>query len=68
MPVFTYVCLKCGLEKSVVARSWEDAPCRCPYCHLDMEPRIRGCNFVLKGSGFYQNDYGRHGPKMKGNG
>lgn len=64
MPVFTFVCLKCGLEKTAVAYSWE-TPYDCPYCHLEMEHRIKTCNFVLKGSGFHSTDYTRTGPKLR---
>ena len=64
MPVFTFICEKCGLEKTAVARSWE-TPYKCPHCLLEMTRRIRGgSSFILKGSGFHSNDYTKTGPKQ----
>jgi len=62
MPVFTFVCDKCGLEKKAVAYSWE-TPFECPHCHLEMTRRIRASNFILKGTGYHSTDYTRFGPK-----
>ena len=65
MPVYTFVCPKCGLEVNKVLQA-RDNPPECPYCRLEMERQIKPCaGFVLKGSGFYTNDYSQTMSKQR---
>ncbi len=58
MPTYTYECKACGVfedEHSIK----QDAHAICPKCGGKEIKRLIGqnTNFILKGSGFYQNDY-----------
>jgi putative FmdB family regulatory protein len=66
MPVYTFVCPKCGLTVNKVSQV-KDAFPKCPYCRLEMDRQIKPCaGFVLKGEGFFVNDYPRYHPKERG--
>ena len=56
MPTYDYQCKKCGtfeLWQSIK----DDALTKCPKCGSKVERLISAnVGFVLKGSGFYQND------------
>ncbi len=58
MPTYQYICEQCGhqLEKF---QNMTDAPItECPKCGGKLKRLITGGGgFILKGSGFYQNDY-----------
>ena len=69
MPIYEYQCEKCGhfeLWQSIK----DNALAACPTCGSKVQ-RLFSANvgFVLKGSGFYQNDYKNPGgssePKAK---
>ena len=57
MPTYDYLCDKCGnyeLWQSIK----DDAFTVCPKCGSKVERQMSAnVGFVLKGSGFYQNDY-----------
>ncbi len=57
MPNYDYRCQKCGTFE--VWQSIKDnVLASCPTCGAKVERLISaGVGFVLKGSGFYQNDY-----------
>jgi putative FmdB family regulatory protein len=57
MPIYDYECKKCGrFEK--VQRITEDALQECPECGAQVQRLIsKNVGIVLKGSGFYKNDY-----------
>ncbi len=62
MPTYEYQCEKCGhfeLWQSIK----DNALAACPTCGSKVE-RLLSANvgFVLKGSGFYQNDYKNPAP------
>ena len=63
MPIYEYVCESCGKEKEYLLFPGEEEPESCPECggSLRRKPSF-GVGFVLKGAGFYVNDY-----KNKGN-
>jgi putative FmdB family regulatory protein len=57
MPIYEYQCPRCG-EFEVTQRI-TDAPLkRCPTCRGKVKKLISNTSFQLKGSGWYQTDYG----------
>ncbi len=58
MPTYEYQCQQCGQHVEAF-QSMGDAPLiKCPECGGKLQRMITGgSGFVLKGSGFYQNDY-----------
>jgi putative FmdB family regulatory protein len=57
MPIYEYQCPRCG-EFEVTQRI-TDAPLkRCPTCKGKVKKLISNTSFQLKGSGWYQTDYG----------
>ena len=66
MPIYEYVCEKCG-DQTEVMRKVSDPPLkRCKKCRGKLEKLISRTAFQLKGSGWYQTEYGRKSaPKGK---
>jgi len=60
MPTYEYGCDRCGETFQAVRPMSESAkPWKCPNCHVDCKRLVTGApGFILKGKGFYQNDYG----------
>lgn len=58
MPIYEYVCEDCGREEEYLLFHGEKEPKTCPHCggYLHRKPSF-GVGFVLKGAGFYVNDY-----------
>ena len=57
MPMYEYQCKKCGVFE-IYQSIKDDALVKCPTCKSKVERLISAnVGFVLKGSGFYQNDY-----------
>ena len=61
MPIYEYVCDKCGKHLEVMQKM-SDAPLkRCPECRGKLEKVISQTSFQLKGSGWYVTDYAKSG-------
>ena len=61
MPIYEYVCDKCGKHLEVMQKM-SDAPLkRCPDCRGKLEKIISQTSFQLKGSGWYVTDYAKSG-------
>ncbi len=67
MPTYDYDCPKCG-HFEIWQSIKDNALVVCPTCGTKVERLISAnIGFVLKGSGFYQNDYKKSKPsKSKG--
>lgn len=62
MPTYEYKCLKCGYTFENFQGINEVTIPKCPQCESKAERKISGGGgFLLKGNGFYKNDY-RHEP------
>jgi putative FmdB family regulatory protein len=60
MPNYDYACEKCG-QFEVWQSIKDNALSACPKCGSKVERLISAnVGFILKGSGFYQNDYKNH--------
>jgi putative FmdB family regulatory protein len=67
MPIYEYVCEKCGAHLEVMQKI-TDAPLkRCQKCRGKLEKVVSRTSFQLKGSGWYVTDYsGKTSAKEKG--
>lgn len=59
MPIYEYVCDKCGNHLEVVQKMSDRPLTRCKKCGGKLERIISRSSFVLKGSGWYVTDYAR---------
>ncbi len=57
MPIYEYQCSKCNEVFEIFHKIDEDGKVTCPKCLRPAKRLISATNFVLKGSGFYVNDY-----------
>ncbi len=59
MPIYEYRCDACGQHLETMQGIKEDPLTTCPSCGAEQLKRlISSTSFVLKGSGWYQSDYG----------
>jgi len=65
MPIYEYVCDKCGTLLEVVQKMSDRPLSRCKKCGGKLERIISRSSFVLKGSGWYVTDYARKGSQGK---
>lgn len=57
MPIYEYECSKCKEVFEILHKIDEDCKVACPKCLEPARKLISASNFVLKGAGFYVNDY-----------
>jgi putative FmdB family regulatory protein len=57
MPIYEYQCNQCNEVFEIFHKIDEDCKVTCPKCLKPAKKLISATNFVLKGSGFYVNDY-----------
>lgn len=58
MPIYEYLCEKCGHEFETIQK-FSDSPLReCPVCHEErLVKKISAAGFRLKGGGWYETDF-----------
>ena len=57
MPIYEYICEKCGAHTEVIQKV-SDAPLkRCSKCRGKLEKIFSRTSFQLKGGGWYMTDY-----------
>jgi putative FmdB family regulatory protein len=57
MPIYEYVCEKCGEHIEVLQKVSDEPLKRCRKCRGKLEKIISRTAFQLKGSGWYKTDY-----------
>ena len=57
MPMYRYVCEKCGNEKVVLHGMNENPKVICDRCGWEMKRTIGRVGVIFKGSGFYSTDH-----------
>lgn len=58
MPIYEYECKACGHKWDALQRMSDDDITECEKCKKpEAKKLISAGSFILKGSGFYQNDY-----------
>jgi putative FmdB family regulatory protein len=66
MPLYEYVCQKCGHKTEVLQRHGGRPPRACPECGGKVKKAFSAPAIQFKGSGFYLTDYGKSGgPESK---
>ncbi len=67
MPMYEYLCQKCGHQFEIKQTMSEKALKSCPKCQEEaLEKLISSNNFQLKGSGWYVTDYKKSEKKSSG--
>jgi putative FmdB family regulatory protein len=57
MPIYEYICQKCGSHREALQKV-TDAPLkRCQKCRGKLEKLVSRTSFQLKGGGWYATDY-----------
>lgn len=57
MPIYEYECKRCKEIFEILHKIDDECKIACPKCLGSARKLISATNFVLKGSGFYVNDY-----------
>jgi len=57
MPIQVYECPRCGDRHERLQPGSEHLHLICSQCNIEMKQIISAGSFVLKGAGFYVNDY-----------
>lgn len=57
MPIYEYVCVKCGSQTEKIQKVGDAPPKRCSKCRGRLEKKVSRTSFQLKGSGWYKTDY-----------
>jgi putative FmdB family regulatory protein len=65
MPIYEYVCEKCGHHLEVMQKMSDPPLSKCPQCRGKLEKIFSQTSFQLKGSGWYLTDYSRRGQTEK---
>lgn len=60
IPIYEYKCSDCGYEFEEIKKIRDKSESDCPQCGKISKKLISRSSFVLKGSGFYVNDYGKN--------
>lgn len=58
MPIYEYICQKCGRKTEVIQRMDDAPPAKCPHCGGKVKKAISAPAIQFKGSGWYVTDYG----------
>lgn len=59
MPIYGYVCEKCGARIEVIQKVGDAPRKRCQKCRGKLEKIVSRTSFQLKGGGWYLTDYSR---------
>ena len=65
MPIYEYVCQKCGHHLEVMQKMSDKPLSKCPQCKGKLEKIFSQTSFQLKGSGWYVTDYSGKGKSEK---
>ncbi len=57
MPIYEYVCQKCGHHLEIMQKMSDKNLTKCPECKGRLEKIFSQTSFQLKGSGWYVSDY-----------
>jgi putative FmdB family regulatory protein len=59
MPIYEYICEKCGSHIEVIQKVGDAPRKRCEKCRGKLEKIVSRTSFQLKGGGWYLSDYSR---------
>jgi putative FmdB family regulatory protein len=66
MPIYEYVCEKCGSRTEVLQKVSDPPLKRCQKCRGKLEKTVSRTSFQLKGGGWYATDYSRKSSSSQG--
>jgi putative FmdB family regulatory protein len=66
MPIYEYVCEKCGHHLEILQKMSDKPLTKCPNCKGKLEKIFSQTSFQLKGSGWYATDYTSKGQVSRG--
>jgi putative FmdB family regulatory protein len=58
MPIYEYVCTKCGRKTELIQRMGAGPLAKCPHCGARVKKAFSAPAIQFKGSGWYVTDYG----------
>ncbi len=61
MPIYEYVCAKCGDHLEIIQKMDDKPLTRCAKCKGRLEKVVSKSSFAFKGSGWYVTDYAKSG-------
>jgi putative FmdB family regulatory protein len=61
MPIYEYVCERCGESTEAIQRLADPPLTECPKCGGRLRKKVSAPAFQFKGSGWYVTDYARKG-------
>lgn len=65
MPIYEYLCGKCGHDFEVLQKVSDAALRKCPACGaLRLKKRVSKPTFRLKGTGWYETDFKKDGKRL----
>ena len=64
MPIYEYVCEKCGSHIEVMQKISDPPLKRCQKCRGKLGKSVSRTSFQLKGGGWYASDYSRKSPNV----
>jgi putative FmdB family regulatory protein len=59
MPIYEYLCEKCGSHTEVIQKVNDEPLKRCQKCRGKLQKVVSRTSFQLKGGGWYLSDYSR---------
>lgn len=65
MPIYEYVCGKCGDHLEVIQKMDDKPLTRCAKCKGKLQKAVSRSSFAFKGSGWYVTDYAKSGASGK---
>jgi putative FmdB family regulatory protein len=68
MPLYEYLCKKCGHRFEEIKKFSDKQPTKCPECGGVIEQVISAPAVQFKGSGWYVTDYAKKGSGSSGSG
>lgn len=66
MPIYEYICTKCGHEFDEIQKFSDPPLKKCPKCKGKLEKKMSAPSFQLKGTGWYATDF-KDKPKAPAN-
>ncbi len=57
MPIYEYLCTKCGHEFDEIQKFSDPPIKKCPKCKGKVEKKLSAPSFQLKGTGWYVTDF-----------
>ncbi len=65
MPIYEYLCQKCGHRLEIMQKMSDKPLSKCPECKGKLEKIISQTSFQLKGAGWYVSEYGNRAKTEK---